>query len=85
MNKTSSLLKNNSKRNKFTKIKQEDNNYSSQSIEKFKKNNYTNDDLPILINDKDSYYYNEISKKLSEKIMKYGKEHNYKEYPKTDL
>ena len=82
---TSSLLQNNSKRNKFTKIKQEDNNYSSQSIEKFNKNNYTNDDLPILINDKDSYYYNEISKKLSEKIMKYGKEHNYKEYPKTDL
>ena len=82
---TSSLLQNNSKRNKFTKIKQEDNNYSSQSIEKFNKNNYTNDDLPILINNKDFYYYNEISKKLSEKIKQYGKEHNYKEYPKTDL
>ena len=25
------------------------------------------------------------NKKLSEKIRKYGKEHNYKEYPKTDL
>ena len=85
INMTSSLLQNNSKRNKFTKIKQEDNNYSSQSIEKFNKNNYTNDDLPILINNKDFYYYNEISKKLSEKIKQYGKEHNYKEYPKTDL
>ena len=85
INMTSSLLQNNSKRNKFTKIKQEDNNYSSQSIEKFNKNNYNNDDLPILINNKDFYYYNEISKKLSEKIKQYGKEHNYKEYPKTDL
>ena len=85
MNLTSSLMQNNSKGNKFNNMKNDDKNYSSHSVEKYNKNNYTNDDLPILINNKDFYYYNEISKKLSEKIRKYGKEHNYNEYPKTDL
>ena len=83
MNMTSSLLQSNT--NKFINMKQDDKNHSSNSIQQFSKNNYTNDDLPILINNKDSYYYNEISKKLSERIRQYGKEHNYTEYPKTDL
>ena len=38
-----------------------------------------------MLNHKDSNFYQEESKKLIEKIKQYGKEHNFVEYPKTDL
>ena len=85
INLTTSLLQNNSKRNKYTNTKSDKSNLSSNNIKKLNSNNYTKDELPLLINNKDSFYYNDISKKLSEKIRQYGKEHNYNEYPKTDL
>ena len=85
INLTTSLLQSNSKRNKYTNVKNDKNNLSIHSIKKSDSINNTKDVIPSIINNKDSYYYNEISKKLSEKIRKYGKDHNYKEYPKTDL
>ena len=85
INLTTSLLQNNSKINKYTNNKSDNNNISSNNIKKLHSNNCTKDELTLLINNKDSLYYNDISKKLSEKIRQYGTEHNYNEYPKTDL
>ena len=89
INLTTSEIHTNSKENKYSNsiTKKSKKQTNSHSIKKYKPNNndYLNEDLPIIINNKDSYYYNEISKKLSEKIKQYGKEHNYLEYPKTDL
>ena len=83
INLTISLLQSNSK-NKTT-LKNKNKNISNQSIKKYDSNNIFKDDSQLIINNKDSHYYNEISEKLSKKIKKYGKEHNYSEYPKTDL
>ena len=93
INLTTSLIQSKFKEDKDTVLKIDKNNLNSHSLEKFNdKNNNIKNDLLLPINDKDfyinykdSFYYNEISKKLSIKIKKYGKEHNFKEYPKTDL
>ena len=85
INLITSLLQSNSNCNKNTNIKKDKNNLSSYSLKKFDSINNTKDIIPMAINNKDSYYYNELSKNLTEKIKQYGKEHNYKEYPKTDL
>ena len=91
INLTTSLIKSNSKNEKYTDIKIDKNKSNNYSLEKYNDNNIKEDlltsknDKDSHINNKDSYYYNQISNKLSIKIKKYGKEHNYKEYPKTDL
>ena len=48
-------------------------------------NNNLKEELSIILSHKDYNYYQEESKNLSEKIKKYGKEHNFTEYPKTNL
>ena len=48
-------------------------------------NNNLKEDFSLMLNHKDSNFYQEESKKLIEKIKQYGKEHNFVEYPKTDL
>ena len=90
INLTTSEFQSNSKGNKY--IKTSIKNYklytdNTHNIKKYDSNNkhHLKDDMPFVINNKDSFYFNELSKKLTEKIKKYGKEHNYKEYPKTDL
>ncbi len=94
MNLTSSLLQNDhiSKDNKINKNNKY-NDYNNFVINESMKesnsnttyNNNLKEELSIILSHKDYNYYQEESKKLSEKIKKYGKEHNYVEYPKTDL
>jgi dipeptidyl aminopeptidase/acylaminoacyl peptidase len=48
-------------------------------------NNNLKEELSIILSHKDYNYFQEESKKLSDKIKQYGREHNFLEYPKTDL
>ena len=62
-------------------------NYINENKNSLKKTNKNHiNDLSIsLLNENNNYYYLEESKKLSEKIKAYGKAHDYKSYPKTNL
>ena len=95
-NLTSSLLKNEQKTKDY-RTNKNNNNYDkyndfviNESIKESNSNTtYNNNNLKeefsIILTHKDSNYYQAESKKLSNKIKQYGKEHNYIEYPKTDL
>ena len=97
-NLTSSLLKNEQKTKDY-KTNKNNNNYDkyndfviNESIKESNSNttynnnnNNLKEDFSIILTHKDSNYYQAESKKLSNKIKQYGKEHNYAEYPKTDL
>jgi len=97
INLTSSLLQNDSKQNtknyKDNKANKNNNYYNDFVINESMKesnsnttyNNNLKEELSIILSHKDYNYYQEESKKLSDKIKLYGKEHNYLEYPKTDL
>jgi non-specific serine/threonine protein kinase len=94
MNLTSSLLQNEykTKDNKIAKNNKY-NNYNdfviNESLKESNSNTTNNknlkEELSIIMSHKDYNYYQEESRKLSDKIKQYGKEHNYVEYPKTDL
>ena len=94
MNLTSSLLQNDhktkdNKNNKNNKYKNYNDFVINESMKESNSNttynNNLKEELSIILSHKDYNYYQEESKKLSEKIKHYGKEHNYIEYPKTDL
>ena len=94
VNLTSSLLKNtkktkDNKNNKNSNYHKYDDFVINESIKENNSNttynNNLKEDISIILSNKDSNFYNEESKKLIEKIKLYGKEHNYAEYPKTDL
>ena len=94
-NMTSSLLKNEQKTkdyktNKNINYHKYNNDFViNESIKESNSNTtYNNngkEDFSALLSHKDSNYYKQESKKLCDKIKQYGKEHNYTEYPKTDL
>ena len=97
INLTSSLLQNDSKQNtknyKDNKENKNNNYYNDFVINESMKesnsnttyNNNLKEELSIILSHKDYNYFQEESKKLSDKIKQYGREHNFLEYPKTDL
>ena len=91
INLTSSLLKNEQKTkdNKTNKNNKYNNYVINESMKESNSNttynNNLKEDLSIILSHKNSNYFQEESRILSEKIKQYGKEHNYTEYPKTDL